>query len=191
MIRLGIREWIFIVLLFATPLGMWLMVFKPRKEADAAMLEEIQTKTQTLQQLDKARVSAEEKLNREIEGLQSAIDMVQSRVPQEADTDRILRGLTKLAQDHSLRKKHFEIGKNDGVIEIPDGYADESIKLRLEGTFENFYAFVQELERQPRIIRVNHLRVSRVRARPDEHCDRINAELDLQIFHARKDSEDD
>ena len=53
------REWIFLILLFVVPVGVYMIVFKPRGKADVLRQAAVATKQADLQKLDTLRGVAE------------------------------------------------------------------------------------------------------------------------------------
>jgi Tfp pilus assembly protein PilO len=180
--RFGIRELVFVVLLFCVPASVYFLVFKPRKESEARMIEESRDRQEKLEDLNRARVVAGRNLRDHIEMLKQLLKIVRSRQPEEADASRILYGLDMLANSNRLRAETKDRPSKQ-YAGPGNRYMEKRIRMTVQGAYFDFYAFLQAMENQPRIIRVNKLTLRKLRETKQQGY--VSADLDLQIFFQR------
>lgn len=181
--RFGARELVFILLLFAVPASVYFLVFKPRKEAEARMIEESRDRQEKLEDLNRARVIAGRNLRDHIDMLKQLLQIVRARQPEEADASRILYGLDMLANSNRLRAETKD-RPSKRFAGPGNRYTEKRILMNVQGAYFDFYAFLQAMENQPRIIRVNKLKLKKLREGQQQGY--VSADLDLQIFFKRK-----
>lgn len=167
--------------LLAVPFVANYLVFAPRNEEIAAARREIaakQTRLTGLRELT-ARIGD---LGREIDARRSELAQLEQRLPESEDLDGLLKEITRIAQRCDLAVRTVKGDKpiaSGPAMEVP-------LSLALEGEFGGLYDFLLALESQPRITRVQSMKVHVLG--PDPHAaspsaqGAIRAELGLAVY---------
>lgn len=196
--KFGTRELVFVLLLFAVPSSVYFLIFKPRKEAEVRMIQESRDRQEKLEDLNRARAIASRNLRDHIDMLRQLLKIVRSRQPGEEDATRILHGLDMLANSNRLQAEtttntaggssRSRRGRNSRQASVLGGpgkrYVVKRIRMTVQGAYFDFYAFLQALENQPRIIRVTRMTINKLKR--DQQQGHIRAIMDLEIFFKRK-----
>jgi Tfp pilus assembly protein PilO len=168
--------------LVAVPIVANFLVFAPRNDEIAAARHEIaakQTRLTGLRELT-ARIGD---LGREIDERRSELAQLEERLPESEDLDGLLKEITRIAQRCNLAVRTVK-----GDRPVAAGPAMEvPLSLALEGDFGGFYDFLLALESQPRITRVQKMKVGVIGADPHAHesmagKQAIRAELGLSVY---------
>jgi len=154
--RIGMRELIFIIVLFAIPLGAYQYVFRPRNAEMAQARMEISEKGQRLAELN-ATTARIKDLGQAITKGEEAINVVEAKLPSEQNVDEVLRQVWKLARRHNLIIKTVEPKKRVPASQ----YMELPISVELEGNFDGFYEFLRDLEQMPRLTRMKELNMKK------------------------------
>lgn len=154
--RLGIREFIFFVVLLAVPVASFFYVFKPRNVQIAQARSEIALKQSRLDTL--AAVAAKiDDIGLEIEKGRESVQMIEAKLPNAQDVEGILEQVWQIAKRNKLTVKSVKSDKS-----VPAAmYMEQPLKVQMEGEFDGFYQFLLELENLPRITRVHQLKLER------------------------------
>ncbi|MFW6060570.1 MAG: type 4a pilus biogenesis protein PilO [Phycisphaeraceae bacterium] len=171
--RFGLRELVFLLVLLAMPVAGYFFVFEPRNQQIAEALEEIQRKESKLAQLEAATQSLES-LSVEIEKLSNAIEMFEHKLPAQQEVDVILKDVWELASAQDLTPKSVRTHKITATAQ----YAELPISMEIHGDFNNFYEFLLELEKLPRITRLPSMEMEKVRDKEGA----MKANVVLNIF---------
>lgn len=175
--RLGLREFLFFVMLLALPVASYFFVFEPRNSEIAAAEREIQAKQEKLRQLERAtRVQSD--LQIEIDKLTTAITIFEEKLPSEDRFDQVLHEVTDLATRQQLTMSRVERQR----VERRAHFTEAPIRLNLNGDFDGLYRFLADLERLSRIIHVKDMKITRNTGRRQE-ASQMQAELRLSIFY--------
>lgn len=187
--HLGLREYIFLLLLFVVPVGVYFMVFQPRTQARKAMNEDIQLKQQQLEQLGAARARASSNLTEEIAKLKQALEVARSRQPSPENNTRLLGAFKRLAEANqmvsSIDNEPPPPVTADGPSPIEQNYIIRRVKMNLSGPFMNFYSFLQQVEDQPRLTQITDMSITRD-GRQREGV--VNVRLSLTVFYLKNES---
>ena len=188
--KFGPREIVFIVLLMVIPVGAWWFVFRPQNASNAEMRRQIEAKQAKLRQLNET-IGTIGDLEKQIDELTEAVQYFQSKLPSEKEVDKILQEIWLLAKSNKLNPKSIrtlkkQSGKEGFVTESSD-QAEQPIKVRLEGNFRGFYAFLLALENQPRITRIREMHLKKPQNGPKGH---IESEFEISIFFERNSKEE-
>jgi len=183
--RIGLREVVFTVLLAAIPATAWWFVFRPNNERNRLMLEQIETKRRKLEKLNcaTARIGG---LKKEIEELEKAVQVLYSRLPSEKEIDKVLRETWLLAQANDLRTSSIQTlkGRKDRIFtDSTSKFSEQPVAVEVRGNFLGFYRFLQELERQPRIMRIHRITIKKPK---DAMQGDIEANFVMSIFFERE-----
>lgn len=178
--KLGLRELTFVVILLAIPAGAWWFVFRPHSARNAEMRQEIQVKQEKLKALDRATATIGN-LKEEIAALTKAVAFFESKLPSEKDIHKVLQEVWRLAEANRLITKSIRTldDKMAGFTTAASAHREQPIAVKLEGDFKGLYAFLQALERQPRILRVHQMKLTKPKEAPQGH---VNAELTMSVF---------
>ena len=154
--KLGIREYAFLAVLVAVPLASWFFVFQPRNEDIANARREIASMEVTLARLDT--------LAGTVGDVRASIDEAEGRladfgriIPNAEEVEDLLAEMNRIGQRNELSIASIRAIKQteaQGYIEIPH-------RVEISGDFEGIYRFLSELERLPRLVRVQYLEIER------------------------------
>ena len=170
--RIGFREIIFLTLMAAC-LAASFMFFKKTDTTRVKLLSDIREDETALNNLRTATVGIAD-MGKKLDELQQAITFFESKLPQEKEMDKVLEEVTQRAEANSLTKKTFKTLKQ----ERSSSYSEQPIQLTLEGDFNGFYAFLLQLERLPRLIRVTDMNLQKISDRDGE----MTAQMTMIIF---------
>ena len=189
--KLGLREYLFFALLVGVPLGAWWMVFRPQNERESAMRQQLEAKQAKLRDLN--RTTGElGNLRAAIKSLSKGIDFFQSKLPSEREIDKVLQEVWRLADANDLITKSIRTGTRSGpnrFSQAGSAAQEQPIEMTLEGDFLGFYAFLQALENQPRIMRIHEMQLEMLNKR-GAPTGRVQASLTVTIFFEQSDSKD-
>lgn len=180
--RIGMRELIFIIVLFAIPLGAFQYVFRPRNSEMALARKEIAEKGRRLAELN-ATTARIDDLGKAISEGEDAIDVVEAKLPSEQNVDEVLRQVWKLARRHNLIIKTVEPKKRVPASQ----YMELPISVELEGNFDGFYEFLRDLEQMPRLTRMKELNMKR----RDDEDGSMDASFILSVYFQPENKRDD
>jgi len=171
--RLGLRELLFLAVLFGIPLAAYQYVFQPRNEEINQAREEIARKRERLDQLTEA-TSRIDDLGAAIEEQQEAITIVEAKLPSEQNVDEVLRQAWKIARRHDLTIRTVEPKNRVPALQ----YMELPIEVKLAGNFDGFYEFLRDLEQLPRLTRIKEMRLKRL----DDENGAMEASFVLSIY---------
>ncbi len=186
--KFGLRETVFLVLLMVIPFGAWWFVFNPQSDRNAEMRSQIEARQAKLQQLSETLRSADD-LQGQIDDITSAMDYFESKLPHEKEIDKILQEIWVLAKANNLRPDEIRCqirGKKNLVLGANSRHSEQSIRITVDGGFRGFYAFLLALENQPRIMRIQTMKLKIPRKGP---AGEINAEFEMSVFFERNQKE--
>jgi type IV pilus assembly protein PilO len=171
--RFGARELIFLVVMVALLACTYVFVFAKTNASRLARQHEIADKQRALFDLKQATAGIDD-LNRKIGDLQKAIDYFDSKLPQEKEFDSILKEVSEMAEHNSLQTKTVRTLKAErGPL-----YSEQPIQMTLSGDFSNFYQFLIEMEKLPRITRITQMNLQKINDRDGA----MQAAITLSIF---------
>ena len=188
--KLPIREILFALLLLGIPTGAWCFVFKPSNVHHAEMREQISLKQEKLRKLNRL-VGTVGELKKEISSLEQAIAFFQSKLPCAKEMDKVLQEIWRLAEKHKLVTKSirtFARRKNEKSFYTSGSQVEQPINISLEGNFKGFYAFLQDLESQQRIMRISRMDLKKPEeCRKSKECKKstegsIQVNFEMSIF---------
>ena len=171
------RDLVVVLLLIGMPLGAYFMVLQPANERFAAQRTEINEKNEKLEALRHA-VKRIDDLDAEVARLTKAVVFFEDKLPQHHEIHKVLASIDQIAKDQQLDTELFETQK----LRSFGNYAELRLKIKLNGDFDNYYQFLIDLERMPRITRVDTMDVE---AECDKLTGRVKAELTVCIFFER------
>ncbi|HEY2587380.1 MAG TPA: type 4a pilus biogenesis protein PilO [Tepidisphaeraceae bacterium] len=142
-----------------------------REDTEHALI--IEDRRRALSDLDKSTAGIDD-VNRKIKDLQDAVRFFESKLPKEKEVETILEQVWKMAEANSLQAKTIRNGKTERNA----NYSVQQIDIDLAGDFNGFYLFMQQLERLPRLTRVEAMTLSKI----SDHDGEMQAKLTLSIF---------
>ena len=183
--KLGLREIVFVALLMLIPLGAWWFIYRPNGVANSQMLRQIDAKRAKLQSLNKA-TGAIGDIKQEIASLEKGIDYLRAKLPSEKEIDKVLKEVWLLAEGNQLTTKSIRaLQKNaNGAAPSPNSasaalaYSEQPIDMQLEGSFRGYYTFLQSLENQPRIMRIQKMTLHKAKGPEGQ----VRADFSMSIY---------
>lgn len=173
---LGIRQFIFLVVLLAVPLASYFMVFKPQNVEIGKAKKEIEIKQAMLDKLRSATAKTAdlELANAEIK---KSIEAIESRLPSTKELDIVLREVAIIAGKCGLKVPTFK--KNDRNQQAGGLAREQPLDVEITGDFDGFYRFLQDLEKIPRITKLQDMKLTRV----DDADGNIKAAFTLTVYY--------
>ncbi len=170
--KIGFREIIFLTLMAAL-LAVAFLFFRKTDEKRGKLLTEIRTEQAAITNLKTATAGIAD-LGKKLDELQQAITFFESKLPQEKEMDKILKEVWQMAEANSLQTKTIRTLKSEKTA----SFSEQPIQLSLAGDFTGFYSFLLQLEKLPRLTRINEMRLEKISDRDGE----MSAQLTLSIF---------
>lgn len=155
--RLGLREFVFFLVLMGLLTAYWWFVANPMSVQIAAGNQEIIAKQQKLQQLEAATTQIDD-LGQEIARLTQAIQVFEAKLPEEKEVEVVLREVWQLAVKHGLKPRSV---RADKPVKSPR-HSELPLKMVIAGNFDGFYSFLLDLERLSRITRIPQMQLTKI-----------------------------
>ncbi len=171
--KFGVRELVFVAVMLGLLGSSYFLVFNKANEKRIAVQAEIDRKQKELAELELA-TSGTEDLKRKIEDLQKAISIVEDKLPQEREIDKVLKEVWNMAEANNLEQRTIKTLKS----QRSSNYNEQPIEMSLAGDFEGFYVYLQQLEKLPRLTRVTKMDLNKMNDRDGA----MEAKLTLSIF---------
>jgi len=172
-VKFGMRELVFFLVLAAIPTGAYLWVFRPANERIEEQRQNIKSKSDKLAELRLAAKGIEE-LDLEVKKIMEAVEFFESKLPSQHEIYRVLDQVARIARDHNLETTLFKTEKPKPFAT----YSEQPIKIEVYGSFDDYYQFLLELERIPRITKISQMELEA----EDSHTGYVEAKLTLSIF---------
>lgn len=171
------RKVVFFVLLLGMAVAGYQYMIKPANKHLAEVKNRVDVKYAQLAKFQQASAAAED-LSKQLEQLQEALGVFESRLPPKSQIHEVLEQVTVIAQKEGLKPKTIRtlVNKNNS------GYIEQPLKMELEGNFSSFYSFLLELENLPRIMKIRELDLEKQKT--DEG--QIAADFIVSIFFQNK-----
>ncbi len=179
--KIGPRETLLIVLLIAVPLSAWWFVFEPNDQRNQQMIKQIESRRAKLNELNRITGTIGD-LRREITSLQEAITVLHSKLPSEKEMDKVIQEIWNLARNNNLTPLSVKtLNKTSDKIFTGSSspHAEQPVRIVVDGDFIGFYAFLQELESRPRIMRIHKIKLEKSDNAADGH---VKADFAMSIF---------
>ncbi len=154
--KFGIRELLFIGLLAAIPVGSYFWVFKPANENYKVHKEECVAKEKKMDDLNEALSNISD-LNAEVEKLANAVSFFENKLPAQHEIHKVLEQVTKIAKKQNLDTRLFKTLKSKPFAT----YSEQPIEMEVYGDFDSFYQFMLDLEKMPRITKINKMKLEK------------------------------
>jgi type IV pilus assembly protein PilO len=171
------RKVVFFVLLLGMAVVGYQYMIKPANEHLAEVKNRVDVKFAQLAKFQQASAASED-LSKQLEQLQEALEVFESRLPPKSKIHEVLEQVTVIAQKEGLKPKTIRTLKD----KINSGYVEQPLKMELVGNFSSFYSFLLELENLPRIMKIRELNLEK--QMDDEG--QIAADFIVSIFFQNK-----
>lgn len=178
----GIRELIFVLLLLALPASMYIMVFKPRVKSEIDMQEEIDAKTELINNIASKRITALANIDEDMTLLKKAAQDAKKRIPLQANEDDVMAMIAKLAKENGLTIERIQtINKPMTDEEQALPYRIQRITVTLTGDFPGVYSLLLSIEQSDRLIAINTIGLEKL---PEsDKQGKIKAYINLEIYY--------
>ena len=173
--KFGLRQLAFVLVLVAIPTGASLWVFRPANNHIEQQREQIENQAKKLAELRNAAGNIHN-LDSEVQKLNEAVKFFESKLPSEHEIYKVLEQVAKMADTYNLETKLFKPQKTKPCAV----YSEQPIEMQVSGNFDNYYKFLLELERMPRITKI--LQMTLQSCNPKTPV--VDATLKLSIFFA-------
>ena len=177
--KIFVRVAVCVVLLGGAVAAFYYLYIVPTNKQDVQQTSQIADRRRALADLARSTAGIDD-INRKIKDLQSAVGFFEGKLPKEKEVDTVLGEVWKMAQANSLDAKTIRTGKTERTA----NYSQQQIEMDLAGDFDGFYLFLQQLERMPRLTRVEGMTLSKI----SQHEGQMQARLVLSIFFEPSDS---
>ncbi|MBU1016964.1 MAG: type 4a pilus biogenesis protein PilO [Patescibacteria group bacterium] len=123
---------------------------RPSIRVIASYRKNLDTATEVNQQLT-TKITNLEKAKQNLARYDIEIHKLNTALPAEFNQSDLLKGLSFLAAKNKITilKTEFSVSEREGLLETV------KISLDARGTLDNIYSFLQNLEQEPRYIRIN------------------------------------
>jgi len=170
----GPRTLLFVILLLAMPIAAYMLLFKPLNAQKEDAIKDTRVKEQKLVDLAGAMARTKD-LPGEIESLKKAIALLESRLPEEKEMDRVLQEIWEKAKANKLNVKSVRNGK---AVQGPN-YSEQPIKMEITGPFyPGFYKFLSDVEALPRLTKISEMKLEG----DEKVVGSVKAELTMTIY---------
>jgi Tfp pilus assembly protein PilO len=154
----------------------WYFVFKQADDRIAELRVDTEAKRRKLDELAQATKRIAD-INAKIADLQKQIHFFESRLPRQSETPSIVAKIDEQARS----RRQLTVGSVAALK--PDkaaGYFEKPVKITMQGDFRSFYEFILQIERLPRITRVNQMHLTKIA----EQDGSMMADMTLSIYFA-------
>jgi len=167
------KKLVFFALIVGITLLAYLYMIKPANKALADQQARLQQKNAKLAEFEKAAAAARD-MNAQLEQLQKAVEFFESKLPSSSEIHKVLEQVTVIAQKNGLTPKTIKTL----VKKYNSGYIEQPLNMGLEGNFNDFYSFLLDLERLPRIMKIRMLTLKKQK----ELEGQVDADFIVSIF---------
>jgi type IV pilus assembly protein PilO len=167
------RKLVFFVLLLGVAVVGYQYMIKPANEHLTEVKNRLDVKITQLAKFQQASTAAED-LAKQLEQLQQALGVFESKLPPTSQIHQVLEQVTVIAEKEGLESKKILTLKNKNN----SGYIEQPLKMELVGNFSSFYSFLLELENLPRIMKIRELNLEKQK----DGDGRIVADFVVSIF---------
>jgi type IV pilus assembly protein PilO len=170
--KFGIRELLFLAVMIGTVTASFFSLKRTVARREAMQAETEGWKRQ-LAALNQSGADAVD-WNKKIAELKEAVKYLEGKLPAEKEIDVILTQVENMVKANALEKKMVKplrIDRSASYNELP-------IEMTLSGDFNGFYAFLQQLEKMPRITRLTNMALTKITDRDGA----MQAKITLSIF---------
>lgn len=173
----NLRKIIFFVMIVGMTYIAFQYMIKPAKKRLSDQNFKVQAKIEKLAKIEQLAVTAQN-LNEQLGQLQNAIDFFESKLPPKSQIHKVLENVTLIVQKQGLEPKTIRTLPNKDN----SGYIEQPLKMQFDGDFNAFYAFLLELEKLPRIMKISQLELKKI----DNLEGHVAADFVVSIFFQNK-----
>jgi type IV pilus assembly protein PilO len=170
--KFGIRELLFLAVMIGTVTASFFSLKRTVARREAMQAETEGWKRQ-LAALNQSGADAVD-WNKKIGELKEAVKYLEGKLPAEKEIDVILTQVENMVKANALEKKMVKPLK----IDRSASYNELPIEMTLSGDFNGFYAFLQQLEKMPRITRLTNMALTKITDRDGA----MQAKITLSIY---------
>ncbi|MBI9016661.1 MAG: type 4a pilus biogenesis protein PilO [Phycisphaerae bacterium] len=171
--KVGFREFLFLILLLAIPALSYGWVFRKANDNWQQHQKDMQLKQQKLADLKNASKGIDD-LNKQVTELTEAVAFFERKLPAEHEMDKVLSQVSQIAEKFHLETRQFKILKPEPFAD----YCELPIEMGFYGDFADYYKFQLELEKLPRLTKITKMNLVK-----DKNNDGITEIfLELRIF---------
>jgi type IV pilus assembly protein PilO len=171
--KFGIRELAFVAVMIGLLACSYFLVLTKAQQRVQMKERRIEEKQKALADLERATAGVAD-VDRKVEELQEAIKFFEKKLPQEREMDLILKEVWQMAEQNRLATKTIRTMKSVRG----SAYSEQPIEMNLSGDFGGFYEFMLQLERLPRLTRVQTMTLDKINGQEGT----MEAKLTLSIF---------
>ena len=171
--KFGIRELSVVVVMLGLLGAIYFLVWDKAQAKIVSMERRTEEKQKALAELERATAGVAD-VDRKVEELQEAIKFFEKKLPQEREMDLILKEVWQMAEQNKLTTKTIRTMKSQRGA----AYSEQPIEMNLSGDFAGFYEFMLQLERLPRLTRVQNMTLDKINGQEGL----MEAKVTLSIF---------
>ena len=171
--KFGIREIAFVIVMFGLLAAIYFLVWDKAQTKIAGMERKTEEKLKALGDLERA-TSGVSDVDKKVSELEEAIKFFEKKLPQEREMDLILKEVWQMAEQNKLATKTIRTMKS----QRGSAYSEQPIEMNLNGDFAGFYEFMLQLERLPRLTRVQNMILDKMNGQEGS----MEAKVTLSIF---------
>lgn len=173
----ALRKVVFFILLVGVACVAYQFMIKPANKHLAEQKARVEQKVARLVEFEQATAAAEG-LSKQVEMLEQAVAFFESKLPPTSEIDKVLRDVTVIGEKQGLKPKTIRtLRRTDN-----SGYVEQPLKMELVGNFNSFYAFLLELEKLPRIMKIRELKLQKENQNEGE----VKTDFVVSIFFQNK-----
>jgi type IV pilus assembly protein PilO len=177
--KLGLREIIFFKLMLGLLLASYFFGIKRMEAKRQGFEQEIAAKQARLTELARASRDIDDVVGK-LASLEEGIHFFEKKLPEEQAVDSILNSVTQLVEKHQLKCRTF---KPSPKTQAGTNFREKQIEMTLSGDFFGFYAFLRELERVPRIIKLTDMKLTKIDESDEQtKAGQMQAVMKLSVF---------
>lgn len=171
--NIGLRGALILGIVVGMPVASHYLVFRPQNREISRARQEVEHKESLLEKL-REETSRNEDLARANEEIKRSVKLIEARLPSEKEIDAIVRQVSDLAVQAGLEPPAIKSAKPVQAAL----YMEQPLEMEVSGDFLNFFTFIAQVEKLPRITRVHDLKISGQMKDDAE----IKAEFTLSIY---------
>jgi Tfp pilus assembly protein PilO len=179
---------IFLALMMGTLLAAWYFVLRPRGKNINRLQARIEEKQRLVKEMETSRPRAIGNLKQDIQKLEEIVGDQKVRLPRDEKVEKVFQDLSDIARANDLRIHHIRTSNTAAKSKSKEEQENSPIEeqgfiLELEGSFQGVRGFLVSLEKQPRVLYVDDLRIQRVSKESGEST--VLATLNLRVFNRK------
>lgn len=169
----NLRKIIFFTILIGLAFVSYTYMIKPANESLIVQKTAMEQKRAKLRELENATITADD-LNKQLAQMEEIIKVFESKLPPKSDIHKVLKNVTVIARKHGLTPKTIRTLPR----KTNNGYIEQPLKMELHGNFNSYYAFLLEMEKLDRIMKIRKLSLKK----QSKHEGVAEATFEVSIF---------